>query len=141
MKRWGLWNFASLAPMAFCMSIMLISCIGCDGSPATYTVSGSVSYQGKPVTGGLINFMPTAGQPLGGRINEDGTYSYRLPAGEFKVRIDTPPPMPEGWEEGDPLPKPKPRQVPEKFGQYRSSGLTTTVDAGSSSQTINFDLQ
>jgi hypothetical protein len=72
-------------------------------------------------------------------IQSDGTYSFDLPAGEYKVRIDTPPALPAGWKEGDPAPPPAPRLVPEKYASYTSSGLTATIN-DSGSQTVDFTL-
>jgi hypothetical protein len=111
---------------------------GCGGNGPTTEVSGKVTYEGKSVTSGLINFMPDQGRPLGGGIQPDGTYSFEAPPGNYQVRIDAPAPLPEGYKEGDPLPN-APRLVPEKFANYGSSGLTATVtDEGG--QTIDFNL-
>ncbi|MCC6493071.1 MAG: hypothetical protein IT424_08615 [Pirellulales bacterium] len=122
-----------------CGLLTVVLLAGCDSGPATYDVSGKITYQGEPVTSGLINFRAD-GQPLrGGGIQADGTYQFNLPAGAYQVRIDTPPALPAGWKEGDPPAKMGPRQVPEKFGSFETSGLTATVDENT--ETINFDLQ
>jgi hypothetical protein len=123
-------------------ALVALSCLlvlGCGGKEGTSTVSGKVTYQGQPVTDGLINFVTNGGRPLGGSIGADGTYSTQLPPGEYKVRIDTPPEFPAGYKEGDPLPKLPPRQVPEKYANFNSSGLTATVK-GDGSQTIDFAI-
>ena len=113
--------------------------VGCGGGADTTTVSGAVTYSEKPVTSGLINFIAVSGRPLGGGIDSDGTYSVELPPGEYQVRIDSPPEFPAGYKEGDPPPKLPPRQVPEKYASFNSSGLTATVkDEGS--QTMDFKL-
>jgi len=120
---------------------MLLLIAGCGGESATITVSGTISVQEKPVSGGLINFQPTEGQPLGGGIGLDGTYEYQLPPGEYKVRIDTPPQMPEDAKDGDSLSDLGPRQVPEKYGRFQTSGLTATIKPDESTQQVNFNLQ
>jgi hypothetical protein len=109
--------------------------VGCgEGGGDTTTVRGKVTYSGAPVTSGLINFQAAGAKPLGGEIGADGSYEFDLPPGEYTVRIDTPPPMPAGYKEGDPLPKLAPRQVPEKYSLYDTSGLTVTVGTDSPQQ-------
>lgn len=132
--------YGAFSPCMILAGVALLVYSGCDSNPKAYAITGKISYQGKPVNGGLINFLPEEGPPLGGRISEDGTYAYQLPLGEYKVRIDTPPPVPEGWKEGEPLPKLEPRQVPAKYGRFHTSKLTATVEPQSSSHEINFEL-
>jgi hypothetical protein len=113
---------------------------GCGNGPSTVAVTGKVTYQGKPVVDGLINFRAN-GQPLlGGSTNADGAYEFDLPVATYQVRIETPPKLPQGWKEGDPPPKMGPRQVPEKFGSFSTSGLTATVTDEAGSQEVNFNL-
>lgn len=118
------------------VAIALIA--GCDSGPETNSVNGKITYQGKPVTSGLINFRPQGGRPLGGGIQPDGTYQFDLPAGTYEVRIDSPGALPAGWKEGDPPGQMGPRQVPEKFASF-SSGLTATIN-DSGAQTVDFEL-
>jgi hypothetical protein len=121
------------------LAFVSASFIGCGPGAATKNVAGTITYQNKPVTSGLINFMPEKGRPLGGGIESDGTYSVKLPPGKYQVRIDAPAPLPEGFKEGMPMPKLGPPLVPEKYANFASSGLTATVsDAGS--QQIDFKL-
>ncbi|HEX6961089.1 MAG TPA: hypothetical protein VF175_04430, partial [Lacipirellula sp.] len=70
---------------------MLPLLFGCGGGEPVTEVHGTITFNGKPVTAGLINFQAEGGQPLGGEIQSDGTYRYELPPGEYQVRIDTPP--------------------------------------------------
>jgi len=119
---------------------VIVAVAGCDNGPKTYTVSGKVTYKGEPVTSGLINFRAPGQQPTGGAIQSDGTYQFELPAGEYQVRIDTPPAMPPGWKEGDPPTQMGPRLVPEKFSSFATSGLTATVSGEDSVQTVDFSL-
>lgn len=111
---------------------------GCGQGAETTTVRGSVTYNGQPVTSGLINFMAEGARPLGGGVSPDGTYEFQLPPGEYKVRIDTPPAVPEGPQTTDAV-QFGPRQVPEKYATYATSGLTATVNPGGE-QTIDFAL-
>lgn len=60
-----------------CLALALAT-TGCGGPTAS--VSGTVTYNGKPVTGGDLNFSPIAngekepGKPAAGVIGADGTY-------------------------------------------------------------------
>jgi hypothetical protein len=125
--------------MRIVVSLAILFFAGCGGGPDTTTVSGKVSFEGKPVGDAVINFQARGAKPLGGATNSDGTYSFDLPAGEYQVRIDAPAPLPPGWKEGDPEPPPAPRAVPEKYASYGTSGLTATVTDGGS-QTVDFSL-
>jgi hypothetical protein len=112
---------------------------GCDDGVATTTVRGKISYNNNPVTFGVINFKAAEGQPLGGEINPDGSYQFELPLGDYQVRIDSPPQMPAGYKEGDPLPQLPPRQAPARYANFATSGLTATIGAESPQQ-LDFAL-
>jgi hypothetical protein len=116
------------------------SLVGCNRGWATKNVSGAIAYQNKPVTSGVINFLPEKGRPLGGGIESDGTYSVKLPPGKYQVRIDAPAPPPAGFKEGMPMPKLTPPLVPEKYANFASSGLTATIEEQGSSQQVDFKL-
>ena len=118
----------------------LLACPGC-GTSSTRTVSGKITYQGQPVTSGLINFVASGDRPLGNSIRPDGTYTCQLPPGEYKVRIDAPGALPDNWKSTDDRPPPEaPRQAPIKYSRFETSGLTATVDADKGPQTIDFNL-
>ena len=119
--------------------VAIVVAVGCDSGPNANPVSGKITYEGKPVTSGLINFRAEGKRPLGGGIQPDGTYQFDLPPGTYKVRIDTPGALPPGWKEGDPPGQMGPRQVPEKYADFTASGLTATVTEDSS-QPIDFTL-
>jgi hypothetical protein len=118
---------------------MAMIVVGCGGGADTTTVAGKITFNGQSVTRGIINFQAEGSRPIGGGIASDGTYSVELPPGQYKVRIDAPPAVPEGYREGDPLPPLGPRLVPEKYANFNSSGLTATVTADGS-QSIDFNL-
>ena len=123
-----------------CISFALVSLVGCGAGGGGSTVQGKITYKSTPVTSGLINFKGTQAQPLGGVIKPDGSYEFELPPGDYQVRIDAPPVMPEGLKEGDPIPKLGPRLAPEKYADFNSSGLTLTV-TGESPQQADFALE
>jgi hypothetical protein len=108
--------------------------LGCGGGAGnSTTVRGTISYNGKPVTFGAINFFRAGTRPLGGAINSDGSYECQLPLGEYQVRVDTPPPLPPNYKEGDPIPQ-TPRPVPEKYASFATSELKATITAESPQQ-------
>jgi hypothetical protein len=120
--------------------VVLACCFtGCSRGPERTTVQGKVTYKGAPVTFGIINFQPAAGKPAGGELNPDGSFSFQLQPGEYQVRIDSPPQMPEGYKEGDPPPKLGPRQLPVSYSNYATSGLTANI-GDKSPQQLDFAL-
>ena len=56
---------------------MLIACHGCSpkGGMPTAPVSGTVTYQGNPVTSGTVMFVPQTGKAATGNIGPDGHYT------------------------------------------------------------------
>ena len=62
--------------------------LGCSKGPTVYTVSGEVTYQGKPVESGDIAFADAArsDRTASGTIT-DGRYSLQTTAGKKLVRI------------------------------------------------------
>lgn len=56
----------------------LLVCLpaGCgDNRPKTALVRGTVTYKGKPVPNGTVNFIPANGPTASGEIGPDGSYS------------------------------------------------------------------
>ena len=75
------------AVFAFVASVALV--VGCSGDGNYGDVSGTVSYDGKPLEDGLINFLPAdgKGQTASGSI-KDGKYSVsKVSVGALKVQI------------------------------------------------------
>jgi hypothetical protein len=139
---------------------------GCGGS--TGTVTGTVTYQSKPLKGGIVMFTPAGGgqSPVAFNINEDGTYTATgVPVGEATITVDTaylksqargemggnapkyepPQGAPEG---GAPAYKPpsdaganarKYVWIPTKYADPAQSGLKYTVTGGSQKKDIPLD--
>ena len=65
-----------------CGAALLIGLSGCSGGEVTAKVSGKVTHNGQPVTGGMLTFAPlgsgsgatTGGKGASGAIKSDGTY-------------------------------------------------------------------
>jgi len=71
-------------------ALLLVLVIGCGGpSQRSAELSGTVKYQGKPVTGGNMTlFIGDAGYPV--TIDANGSFSAnQLPPGEAVVTVDT----------------------------------------------------
>lgn len=109
---------------------LLLLVAGCGSGDGSTKVTGQVTYKGTPLPMGVINFFPgDGGRPIGQAITSDGQYTAELPAGNYTVVVlASNPPVPPGWKEGDPLPKP-PVTVPAKYGLPTSSPLQVTIPA------------
>jgi hypothetical protein len=112
------------------MVMLLVVASGCGGnSTETTSVSGKVTVSDKTLESGVVRFLPAAGgRPLFGTIDASG-YKASLPPGDYTVVIQPSAHLPEGWQEGDPVPPPK-VQVPAIYTQPHRSPLTLTVVAG-----------
>jgi hypothetical protein len=113
--------------------VIAIACIavtaGCGPQraerPDRALVTGKVTYQGKPVPGGIITFMVTtgSGNTAGGMLRADGSfYMEDAPIGENQITIDTEAIKPELGS--------RYVQLPEKYLSPEKSGLTFDVKAG-----------
>jgi hypothetical protein len=122
---------------------------GCHKS--TTTLSGTVTYRGRPVTSGEVVFLAedgTAGAHA--PIGPDGHYSVTgVPAGPVRVGVDNPPPS--WYATGQRLPAalandPEVREAraqaahyvptPWRYRDPNHSGLTHTVERGGQSYDI-----
>src|SRR5262245_7817127 len=80
----------------FCALIAVAVCatfLGCGPKRAVRAdrsvVSGTVTYQGKPVTGGVITFTGANSDTESGMVRENGSfYVENAPVGENKVTVD-----------------------------------------------------
>jgi hypothetical protein len=131
------------------LPIALLAILGCNrGGEGLAIVKGKITYKGKPVPNGTVNFLPDDGhQPSAtGEIQPDGSYALQTflsnrPSdgaviGKHKVVIvameDMAARLPE---ERIPLPPPI---VPIKYTSPATSDLTAEVK--DKDNTINFDL-
>jgi hypothetical protein len=139
---------------------------GCGGGHSINqgSVSGKITYKGAPVTGGTITFFPTSGTgsaPV--TIKPDGTYSSTdVPMGDMGVSIETESVkglggggpaynIPKGMKPPSGTPQPEqPKiqgganmpvyvQIPQKYVNPKTSGLTCTIKPGKN--VCDFDLK
>jgi len=69
---------------------LVAGCSSGKNPEAPARVSGVVTYQGKPVPGGIIAFHPSGKAPYSSPIGADGTYEVvDLPVGEMAVTVET----------------------------------------------------
>lgn len=74
--------------------LFALAAAGCSPEEKLYDVSGTVTFQGKPVAKGLIFFDPDAGGPQGFANIENGKYDTAggkgkgIRGGKYSVRIN-----------------------------------------------------
>lgn len=135
---------------------VLTTTIGC-GTASTADVSGTVTYQGKPVRSGSVIVFDATGTPHSGDIKSDGAYIVQgVPVGQVQFSIQSPePPRPlppevsRGKTEKLKIPKPAPPSslpdrrnwfaIPAHYSTPASSGLDTKLNPGPN--TFDFDLK
>lgn len=126
---------AGVAAVAFGLS-------GCgDSGPKHWPLVGKVTFKGKPVSEATIRFSkPDAGVDIIATLGPDGAYAVDtargagLPEGTYQVAIiPAPAKAPQGPMLGPPTPAPKRPDIPERYRQTMSSGLTMTVKPGNNS--------
>src|SRR6185369_11794548 len=125
-------------PFGFLGSLVTLAWIGCGG-PATSIVSGTVTFDGKPVTGGAVALFCENGQSFSGAIQSDGTYRVEnVPVGEATVTVFPEPEADEAARHMDiknvkgnaPLPPPPKPKFPTKYTEMSTSDLRCKVQAG-----------
>lgn len=109
---------------------------GCSGPKRLASLSGKVTYKGKPVSVGAVYFHGPAGELAMGNLKEDGSFvATDLPIGEVRVslkvqdpgiyaqQLKSPPSLDPGKSEnGDRV-----TSLPNKFADPASSGLAYTL--------------
>ena len=133
--RWE-WNERTVVLVG---AVLLACCLACQRGPQLGAVTGTVTWEGKPLANATVSFMPTDGQAAFCRTGEDGTYELQFAdgrkgaiLGENRVTIETYRIAVD--DEGNPIEHPE--ILPEKF--HRQSELTKVVEPGS--QVIDFAL-
>jgi hypothetical protein len=136
----------------------LLALAGCGGDKGT--LSGKVTYQGKPVVLGYVSVIASDNVQYAGPINSDGSYSIpNVPGGPVKIAVSSPNP---GAKPGSPAAAGEGRKVkggtgdlpgeeagppgaapagwvalPEKYADPQTSGLANSVRGDT---VINLDL-
>jgi hypothetical protein len=149
----------------FCVSAIAIIGCGSKNPLAPASVSGAVTYKGKDVQGGTVQFVTPTGTAYSSPIAVDGTYAVSdLPTGEMAVVVETESVNPElkaasgkdadrrnammgqrkgpngqgGAGDSSAL-APKYTKIPEKYSKSKTSPITYTVKSGR--QVYNIELE
>jgi hypothetical protein len=122
-----------------CFSILL----GCGDDIDTTSVTGNVTYQGKPLANGSVTFHPEKGHPVAAVIDTSGDYAVDLPPGDYRVAVNAPGiELPEGRREGEfPSPAPPKLVLPPEYSQWAKTTLQVTVNESGDPQTADFALK
>lgn len=138
-------RFRSFMTYGSLIALPLITIAGCDS--CTATVSGQVTYLGKPVPGGSVVLYCSDKQIVRGLIGPDGRYSIpNVPCGPAQVTIQSPSELPAGMRLQQHLPPttngpvmpaaagaPKAGRgagLPQRYSLPEESGLSVIVDRG-----------
>ncbi|WP_439620657.1 hypothetical protein [Gemmata sp.] len=123
---------------AACLLVSVAALLGCD-PPETPkgTVSGTVVYKGKPITGGEVElYCEAAGVGANVPIDESGRFALAIPIAAATYQACINPPHAHPGEEVPPARMRAFREVPAKARALKTSGLTVTVNKGANDVTI-----
>src|SRR5262249_17810057 len=123
---------------------LLVALLVAGCAPGWGNVSGTVTFQGKPLTTGTIIFYDAANGAPSAEIQPDGKYTVsHVRAGKAKIAIVMPMDIPFMAFGGAPPPKTaesgKVPPVPPKYADREQSGLTYEVKAGNNTHDIKLD--
>jgi hypothetical protein len=131
--------------LRWCWILIFLVAIGCgDGRVRlpTGTVSGVVTYQGSPLTGGRVLFAHSTGQAAGADIASDGSFKLLAFQGNNRVAIFCFQSIndPSGKIYGIPPREPVKSLIPDRYTEPANSGLTFDVKSGEDNR-AQFTLQ
>lgn len=146
-------RFGRFVAGGLCLCGLLLTA-GCGGGKGV--VSGKVHYQGKPVRGGNVSFVPEAGGVMSSPIEEDGSYTIRnVPPGTVKITVETDsfrplavPQVPGGAsaklmkkmmepQSADPQRAKRYVRIPAQYSDPTKSNLTYVVKSGKQEHDID----
>jgi hypothetical protein len=131
----------------FFISVLLVSVAaasGCGGAATERVpVAGKVLIDGQPLAAGNIRFVPAEGRPASGRIQSDGTYRLTsesingstqsgLPRGDYLVQVSSSKVVDDETIQWN---------APQKYADFRTSGLKVTVSEPTDSLDIQLTAQ
>jgi len=127
-------------PIVICCIALSVLLVGCNDSPSTAGVQGTIRFDGQPLVGASVLFEPVDGsRSSSGSTDASGAYSLQFSPtqrgaipGEHKVVIRTV--AAESDSENPNSPK---EILPAKY--HSATELKATLKPGS--QTVDFDLK
>ena len=126
---------------ALILSAILLG--GCGPSEKLGRIGGTVTFQGKPVSKGMVLFSCIdKGVNMTAQLKEDGSYEIimakgaGLPLGTYKVCV-SPPPVFHAIGKPAPAQPPPCPNIPPKYRNYNTSGLAVEVKDGENT----FDIE
>lgn len=140
--------------LGFC-ALLCASVLGCGSgkeTPSLFPVTGKVTYQGKPVVGATVVFVPDAkpdsksqlAERISGETDDDGNYAILwgervegAPEGKYKVVVTAV----EPFVDGEDSEAPRTNLIPDNYGNPQTSGLTAVVKDEDGENVANFELQ
>jgi hypothetical protein len=119
------------------LSLAVLAVAGC-GPGAVGRVSGTVKYQGQPLTSGEVVFHCKNGEQVGCHITAQGTYELaNVPVGFARIIVKTHPYVPPGLKKSGPGASAAPAvegssftPLPARYGDPEKSGLIHDVKPG-----------
>ena len=118
---------------------------GCKQPEKLGKIGGKVTFQGKPVTEGMVLFSCIAkGVNMTAPLKEDGSYEIimakgaGLPLGSYMVSVSPPPVFYPIGTKAPPQPKQYPN-IPAKYRNNQTSGLTMNIEDGEN--VFDIDMQ
>jgi hypothetical protein len=131
--------------------LVIVFAMGCGAG--TGDVSGVVSYNKKPIRGGVIQFMASDGKAYSANISDTGSYALTVPTGDAKVIVsyvdekkgraafkEFQTSKDKGPGRAKPVLPPAGSfsLIPERYGDWNKSGLSAKITSGQN--THSFDL-
>jgi hypothetical protein len=132
-----------------------LACFSVGCGPSIGTVSGKVTYKGKPLTSGTVSFLGANNTTVQSPIDSEGKYSVKMAPGAAKITVSVPTPsaVPSGAKMMDPskmgapdkappsaeAAKEKPIKLPSKYSDGNNTPLTYTVKPGVQEHDISLD--
>jgi hypothetical protein len=126
--------------------LVVLAVIGCGGDKNVGQVSGTVTYQGKPLPIGTVSFLDSSNHALASSAINNGAYATpgKVPVGPIKAIVTTPSSSSGGRRptvvrNNKRVEKIRVIPIPAKYGSADSSGLGYTVKPGAN--TYNIELE
>ncbi len=121
--------------LAGVLGLVALGVAGC-GNELESTVSGRVTFDGKPVPQAIIVFHPTQGPVAYGLSDDDGNYNIQtashagLLKGAYTVSVSAEAKPAQEGTAADPFGTPAVSLLPAKYTDHKQSGLKCTINAG-----------